>query len=120
MKSYSVKKSLRYIKCEQEVTATLDDFITMTEYVKNQCQRLIRFRWKVYLRVKERKKEAERARKAKLAAKKKKKKRGGGYASFKTTAAATTPKKATPSLDVTLNKKPSATCKSGVTVTEED
>jgi len=75
--------------------------------------------------VKERKAEAERKRKAKLAAKKKKKKRGGGYASFKTTAAATTPKKPTAPLDVTLNK-PKGACttggktSSGVTVTEED
>ena len=100
MKRYLVTNRIRYIKCEQSVTATLESFIELTAHVKDQSQRLIRFWWKVHLRIKAAKAEKERKRKAKLAAKKKKKKRGSMYgSSFKSTAAATTPKKPTAPLD---------------------
>ena len=59
-RKYLVYKSVRFIKCEQQVKNTLEEFSTMRDYFKHQCQRLIRFRWRIHLRVKERKAEAER------------------------------------------------------------
>jgi len=81
MKGYLVSKITRFVKCENSVFNTLQNFTLLTAHVRNQSQRLIRYWWRVYLRVKERKKEEERKRKEKAAAKKKKKKRGSVYGS---------------------------------------
>ena len=81
--------SLRFIKCDQTVEATLEELIEKTRMRKLLAWRMIKFYWRVHQRVKAKKTEAKRKKdeeEAKLLAKrgggKKKKKGAKGYGSL--------------------------------------
>ena len=60
MRGYAVNSNLRFIKCDQTVTATLDNLIEKTRMRKLMAWRSINFFWRVHQRVKAKKTEAKR------------------------------------------------------------
>ena len=80
-KGYLVSKQYFRERAKISIDVTLGDLFKMKEQFGTQLSNLVRFHWRVYLRVKQKKAAAEKKRKAAEKAKAKKGKKGTSYSS---------------------------------------